>query len=70
MWCRLADKEHTAGGDAQAAINIVMPLLLEKGLLSEVSFVKGHSIDTVSSIVDVAAPAQIARTHSDLPLLV
>ena len=58
--CRFADKEHTNATDSQAAINIVLPILIDKGIQSSVSYVKAHSIETISTIVDVTAPEQFA----------
>ena len=65
--CRLASAEHTAPEDAAAALAVALPVLVGKGLQSRVAAVKARTLNTLSAIVDVAAPPQIAP---QLPALV
>lgn len=39
---------------------MALPLLVDKGLQTRVPFVKAHTLSTLSSIIDAAAPPQIA----------
>jgi hypothetical protein len=46
---------------------VALPVLVDKGLQSRVPFVKAQTLSTLSSVIDAAAPAQIAP---QLPALI
>jgi hypothetical protein len=65
--CRLASAKHTATADTAEVLGVAVPLLLDKGLQSRVPFVKAHTLSLLSSVIDAAAPTQIAP---QLPALI
>lgn len=56
---RLVDTDYSTRKDAQEAVAVVLPILLEKGLSSQVKEVQALAIDTICKVAKAAGPAQL-----------
>jgi proteasome component ECM29 len=59
---RLTDAHHSSPAETSRTISIVLPLLLQTGLLSPVKDIQALSMDVVMKVAKQAGPAEL-RPH-------
>ncbi|KAL3147888.1 hypothetical protein ABBQ32_002606 [Trebouxia sp. C0010 RCD-2024] len=65
---RLCDPQVTPPGEAGEAVGLALPLMLEKGVTSQVAEVRGLALDTIAKMVKAAGPPQIQPHLADLSI--
>ncbi|GMH36012.1 hypothetical protein BSKO_03880 [Bryopsis sp. KO-2023] len=63
---RLTDTAHTNARDASAAVNVILPLILEKGVQSSSGDIRALSIDIVAKMAKGAGPGPLTPILPDL----
>ncbi|DBB07277.1 TPA: hypothetical protein ACH3X3_008782 [Trebouxia sp. C0006] len=63
---RLCDPQVTPTKEAQEAVGLALPLLLEQGVTSQVAEVRAMGLDMIAKMVKASGPAQIQPHLADL----